>query len=177
MIERSRSEWQGSPASSPSRVLLGRLQQPPVLIVPLSPPVHSPCLRQSHPEEADQNLPVPCILPSAAPAVCRMKSRLLSRSQASLLPTSRTISCHFSVPPTVLTLAPSDNLQILLCVWSLLGRLGWAGLLARAWWGGGGVSLIIAGHRADHAQKHLENQSQEGIPITCHWGQGRGGQN
>lgn len=114
------------------------MQQPPVLIVPLSPPVHSPCLRQSHPEEADQNLPVPCILPSAAPAVCRMKSRLLSRSQAGLLPTSRTISCHFSVPPTVLTLAPSDNLQILLCVWSLLGRLGWAGLLARAWWGGGG---------------------------------------
>lgn len=147
------------------------------------PPVHPPCHHHevvvTPPRSQIRICPSLSIMPFNGPhcPVCRMKSRVFSRNQIGLLPSSRTISCHFPVPLKFFTLVPSDNLQILVGVWSLLGKLGWAAFKGNTEHGGRGLSHIAAHHRVENAQKSLENQDQESISITGHWGQVPRGRN
>lgn len=117
------------------------------------PPVHPPWHYLGHPREAKLEY----ARPSASCPDCRIKSRLFSRNQIGLSPSSRTISCHFPVPLTFFTLVPSDNLQIPVGVWSLLGKLGWAAFKGITEHGGRGLSHIVTHHRVENAQKSLEN--------------------
>ena len=151
--------------------------QPSLLVSPSSASTLSP--PQSPPRSQIRICPSLSIMPFNGPhcPVCRMKSRLFSRNQIGLLPSSRTISCHFPVPLKFFTLVPSDNLQILVGVWSLLGKLGWAAFKGNTEHGGRGLSHIAAHHRVENAQKSLENQDQESISITGHWGQVPRGRN
>lgn len=94
------------------------------------PPVHPPCHYLGHPREAKSEY----ARPSASCPAYRIKSRLFSRNQIGLLPSSRTISCHFPVPLTSFTLVPSDNLQIPVGVW-LPDALLQGGITEHGGWG------------------------------------------
>ena len=127
------------------------------------PPVHPPCHYLGHPREAKSEY----ARPSASCPDCRIKSRLFSRNQIGLLPSSRTISCHFPVPLMFFTLVPSDNLQIPVGVWSLLGKLGWAAFKGITEHGGWGLSHSYTSQsrecpeesRKSRSGKHIHHRS------------------
>ena len=152
-------EWPGNLAFSPSLSPLDYcntlLCHPPaphhLLPVPLPPPVHPLCHHQCGPGEGKSESAIPYIMPlNGSPCLQDDVQTLVGIRLVLILPT------FFFI------VAPSDNPQILVCVF-LAGKaeLVWPAGYPRAAWREECLSFIVAS---------IMPRGQADISTTCHWG-------